>query len=523
MLAPLRERTKQNRVSKNATLIAPTKGWYVYDNLASMPEGTAFLLENVFPAPDYVRLRGGCTAYATGMGSSTTVASLLTYVSGSSSKLFACAGGNIYDVTSGGAVGAAAVTGLNSDYWDAVNMTTSGGSFLFCLNGADDGRLYDGSSWTTTAVTGVSENVCKAPYVYKNRIYFVQNNTMNVWYLPVDSIGGAATQFSLGGVFQRGGYVVAIGSWSVEHSNTGYDDHVVFVSSEGEAAVYSGSYPGDASWTLAGLFRIGKPIGGSRCVQKFGGDLGILTDRGIVPMSKAVTLDEAALSNAAITQPIDPEFRRVVFDRRSMSGWQMCQYPAKQMFILNIPKVTGQAPIQFAANMISGAWCRFTGWDAACFTTLDSLLFYGTKDGRVMQADTGAIDDTAPYTGTIFWSFSDMGAQTMRKSMRMARINVQSSFVPTGRFTMRKDFDFSIPSGPTSSAAPPDGALWDSAVWDSASWPSVVTTPYAKWQTVSGFGATIAPVWQVTVGDTDDIDLRVTSLDLLYEIGEVLG
>lgn len=522
MLAPLRERTKQNRVSKNATLIAPTKGWYVYDNLAKMPEGTAYLLENMFPAPDYVRLRGGCTAYATGMGTGTTVASLLTYVSGTASRMFACGNGSIWDVTTGGAVGAAAVSGLTYDYWEAVNMTTSGGSFLFALNGADDGRLYDGASWTTTSVTNVSEAACICPYVYKNRIYFVEKNTTSVWYLPVDSIAGAATEFSLGGVFQRGGSVAAIASWSVD-ATSGYDDHIVFLSSEGEAAVYSGSYPGDAQWTLVGLHKLGKPVGAPRCLQKFGGDLGVLTEQGIVPMSKVIVLDEAALTNAAISRPIDPEFRRIVFDRKDLMGWQMCQHPTKQMFILNIPKVTEADPIQFAANMISGAWCRFNGWDAECFASFEGDLYYGGKDGRVMKADTGAIDDTTPYTGTIFWSFNDLGAQTMRKSMRMARINVQSSFVPTGQFTMRRDYDFSTPAAPVSSAAPPDGALWDVAVWDISEWPSVTTTPYARWQNISGFGAAIAPVWQVTVGDADDIDLRVTSLDLLYEIGEVLG
>lgn len=522
MLQALREKAPKARISKSSTMIAPTKGWYVYDNLANMPEGTAFLLENMFPAPDYVRLRGGCSAFATGMGAN-SVSSILTYVAGSGERMFACAGGNIYDVTSGGAVGAPAVSGLSSDVWEAVNMTTTGGSFLFCLNGVDDGQLFDGATWANTAVTGVSENLCKAPYVFKNRIYFIQKDTTDVWYLNVDSIGGAATKLALGGVFQRGGTVEAIASWSVQHSTTGYDDHIVFISSEGEAAIYSGSFPGGTDWGLVGLLRMGRPIGGARCVQKFGGDLGVLTDRGIVPMSKAIQLDEAALNAAAITQPIDPEFRRVVNERQQLDGWQMCQHPTQQMFVLNIPTISGTAPIQFAANMISGAWCRFTGWDAACFATFGSELYYGTKDGRVMLADSGGIDDAAAYTGTIFWSYSDLKAETLRKAVTMARPNVQASFVPAGKLTMRRDYDYVVPSAPLTSAAPPAVAVWDSATWDISTWPSVITTPYAKWRAVTGFGTMIAPVYQVTVGTTADIDLRVTSIDLLYEVGEVLG
>ncbi len=523
MLQPLREKAARARISGNATIPAPTKGWYVYDNLAAMPEGTAYLLENVFPSPDYVRVRGGASAYATGMGSSTSVESLLVYVSGSTEKMFACGNGSIWDVTAGGAVGAAAVSGLSGNRWDAVNMTTSGGSFLFALNGSDDGRLYDGASWATTSVTGIGENVCIAPAVYKNRIYFIQENTTNVWYLGVDSIGGAATQFALGGVFQLGGSVVAVATWSVD-SGSGQDDKMVFISSEGEAAIYEGTFPGDtATWGLIGVYYVGKPVGAPRCVQKFGGDLGVLTELGIVPLSKAVNLDKAALSNAAITQAIAPEFRRIVNERRTLDGWQMTSVPNEQMFILGIPKPAGTTPVQFVANMVSGAWCRFSGWDAASWATFGSELYWGSKDGRVFKGDTTGLDDTAPYTATIFPSFTDLGKPTLRKSVTLARANVQSSFVPSGRFTIRKDYDFSIPSVPSSSAAPPQGAVWDTAVWDIDTWPSVTTSPYSQWKTVTGFGAMVSPVWQVTLGTAEEIDLRMTSIDLLYEVGEVVG
>lgn len=523
MLQALREKAPQARISAHATIPAPTKGWVVFDNLAAMPEGTAYLLENAFPSPDYVRVRGGAASHATGMGSSTSVESLLVYVSGSTEKLFACGNGSIWDVTSSGAVGAAAVTTLNGSRWEAVNMTTTGGSFLFCLNGEDDGRLYDGASWTTTAVTGVNENVCSAPAVYKNRIYFIEDGTTNVWYLPVDSIAGAATAFALGGVFQLGGSVVSIATWSVD-SGSGQDDKLVFLSSEGEAAVYEGTYPGDtATWGLIGVYYVGKPIGAPRCVQKFGGDLGVLTELGIVPMSKAVNLDKAALSNAAITQAISPEFRRVVQQRRDLSGWQMTSVPEAQMFVLNIPTPSSLTPIQFVANMVSGAWCRFSGWNAASFATFGSRLYWGSKDGRVFLADEGGRDDTAAYTATIFPSFTDLGKPTLRKAITLARANVQASFRPEGKFTIRKDYDFAIPNGPVASVAPPIGAVWDTAVWDVDVWPVLSVSGYGPWKTVSGFGSMISPVWQVTVGTEEDIDCRMTSIDLLYEVGEVIG
>jgi hypothetical protein len=523
MLKALREKAPQARIAAHATIPAPTKGWVVFDNLAAMPEGTAYLLENAFPSPDYVRVRGGAVAHATGMGSSTEIESLLLYASGSTEKLFACGGGSIWDVTGSGAVGAAAVTTLNGNRWESVNMTTTGGSFLFCLNGQDDGRLFDGASWTTTAVTGINENLCIHPIVYKNRIYFIQQSTTDVWYLPVDSIGGAATKFALGGVFQLGGSVAALATWSVD-SGTGQDDKLVFVSSEGEVAVYEGTFPGDtATWGLIGVYYVGRPIGAPRCVQKFGGDLGVLTELGIVPMSKAVNLDKAALSNASITQAIAPEFRREVNSRAALDGWSMTSFPEAEMFVLNIPTPDGIRPMQFVANMVSGAWCRFTGWNAASFAAFNRELYWGSKDGRVFKGDTGGADDGAAYTATIFPSFTDLGKPTLRKSTRLARANVQSSFRPTDQFTIRTDFNFRVPNGPVVSITPPIGAVWDTAIWDASVWPELSVSGFGPWKSVNGLGSMISPVWQVTVGTAEDIDCRVTSIDVLYEVGEVIG
>jgi hypothetical protein len=193
------------------------------------------------------------------------------------------------------------------------------------------------------------------------------------------------------------------------------------------------------------------------------------------------------------------------------------------MFVLNIPTPSGLTPTQFVANMVSGAWCRFTGWNAASFATFDSELYWGSKDGRVFKGDAGGLDDTAAYTATIFPSFTDLKNPTLRKAVTLARANVQSNFVPAGRFTIRKDYDFSVPNAPVSAPAPPLGAVWDTAIWDTSIWPSVTTSPYSQWRTVTCFGSMISPVWQVTVGTAEDIDCRMTSIDVLYEVGEVIG
>jgi hypothetical protein len=118
------------------------------------------------------------------MGSTTAVDSLLVWVGPAGSKMFAAGNGSIWDVTTPGAVGAAAISGQTSDYWEAVQFSPTGDtSRVLIVNGLDAPQNYDGSVWATApAITGLSAQPSFA-WAYKNRIYVIENNTLNVWYL----------------------------------------------------------------------------------------------------------------------------------------------------------------------------------------------------------------------------------------------------------------------------------------------------------------------------------------------------
>src|SRR5690606_4814396 len=98
-------------------------------------------------------------------------------------------------------------------------------------------------------------------------IWFVQKDSLDVWYLPVDSISGELTLLPLGGVFGKGGNLVFGATWSQDVGD-GLNALNAFVSSEGEAAVYQGSNPGDAAdWGIVGVYQTGKPMGAKAHVQ----------------------------------------------------------------------------------------------------------------------------------------------------------------------------------------------------------------------------------------------------------------
>jgi len=178
--------TKQRRIvparAMPASLPAPIGGWNARDALGEMAPTDAVSLTDFYPATTDVMVRKGYSQYATAI--SGQVETLLTYAGGASKKMFAVASGSIYDVSSPGAVGAAAVTGLTNSRWQYVNNTTTAGSYLQAVNGADKMQVYDGTTWHKDGdgapydITGVNSADLININVHKFRVWFIQENTL---------------------------------------------------------------------------------------------------------------------------------------------------------------------------------------------------------------------------------------------------------------------------------------------------------------------------------------------------------
>jgi hypothetical protein len=118
----------------------------------------------------------------------------------------------------------------------------------------------------------------------KTEFGLTTNNTLKVWYLPVNSIGGAAVALDMTSIFQLGGYIMAGMTWTLD-AGYGVDDYLVFITSNGEALVWRLTDPTTPTGiSQIGLYKVGAPIG-RRCYTKFGGDLLVITQDGVVPMS----------------------------------------------------------------------------------------------------------------------------------------------------------------------------------------------------------------------------------------------
>lgn len=446
-----------------------------------MPPTDAVTMDNMFPRTSDVMLRKGYSDHLTGVPGS--VESLMQYASGSSRKLFAAAGAYINDASVAGAVGAAVVSGATSARWQHVNFGTAGGQFLLMVNGSDTPWNYNGSTWQQTpAITGVTSSNLIHVNAFKQRIFFVEKNSMNAWYLPVSSIGGAASKLDFSSLFNLGGSLVAMGTWSLD-AGSGMDDFAVWITSEGEVAVYSGTDPSSANtWALAGVYRIGKPIG-RRCMVKMGGELLIMTIDGLVPISRALKANRT--DDVSIASKIREAVSSASSTYSGNHGWQPILYPAANMLILNVPVTELSTSHQYVMNTITKAWCRFKDVNAFCFELFNENMYFGTS-GKVCKFWDTQADAGTNITSDVKQAFSYFGRKGQLKKFNMARPVLSTDGTINPVMDMNVDFDDRIPSSsPTFTAS--GGTAWDTGFWDVSEWAAALDVK-KNWQTITGLG-----------------------------------
>lgn len=483
----------------------------------------AVVLDNWFPTASDVKLRDGSAEHVTGItdgADPVEVDTLITYKPPSGlQELFGFADDSLYEFSSAGAVGAAIDTGLTSDRWQCVNFTTSGGNFLLCVNGSDEMLTYNGTTWTTInaastpAITNVDTDDLIHVNVFKERPWYIEKASMSVWYPAVGAFAGALTELPLGSVFKRGGFLMAMGTWTLD-GGQGLDDLAVFVTSEGEVAVYQGTNPASAStWAQVGIFNIGKPIG-RRCIQKLGGDLLIITTDGVVPASRAFVKARAEGSAIAITDRIQGGMSDAVSLYGGNFGWEATLYPEGPALIVNVPSEPQQ---QFVMNTVTKAWCRFTGWEANCFEEFNGALYFGTL-GEVRKAWTGTADLGLEIEGELVQAFNYFGNRNQTKQFTMLQPIIGWDSNPA-QILIGVDVDFDI-TDPANEITLPEstGGVWDTGLWDVAVWGGEPTLKKA-WYTISGVG--YAAALHLKVSSTA-ANVSLASVSYVFQPGGVL-
>lgn len=519
----------------------PIGGWNARDSLADMAVDDAVVIKNFYPATTSVNVRNGYNFYVAGLTG--YVDTLLAYGGPTEQFFAATSAGNIYDITQQdsfltdqngnyivteagvqilvkGSSLTTSLTGLSNGRLQYINITTAGGSYIRTVNGVDKSRVYDGTAWHKDGdgapydITGVDSASLSNINLHKNRIWFTQNSTLKAWYLPTNALGGAAVSFDLSAIAQRGGYLMAMSTWTID-GGYGIDDLAVWVTSNGEVIVYRGTDPSSAStWALVGVWRIGSPVG-RRCMYKWSGDLLIITQDGVFPMSLALQSSRTD-ARAAITNKIQYAVSNAVTNYGTNFGWQLIYFANGNQLYLNIPVLETQQQEQYVMNTITKSWCRFTGWNASCWEIFQDQIYFGTFEG-VNKAWSGQIDGATAISTECVQAFSELGRKGLQKRATMFQpiLSVNGSLSLFGGVNI--DFDTSTSSAQLATTPSLYGA-WDSGVWDTSIWGPDVDIRKI-WNGAKGVGKYFAPSMNTSISNTT---LQWMSSTIVFEEGGVI-
>ena len=401
----------------------------------------------------------------------------------------------------------------NGTYAITVTGTTT---FTYTMATAPAANATVVGTYTVLGITGVNSNTFINVNMCQNRLFFVQKNSMTFWYLPVESIGGAALDFPLGAIARSGGFLQAMGTWTLD-AGYGVDDLSAFVTSMGEVIVYKGTNPSDPNaWSEVGVWQMGQTFS-RRCFFKWGGDLLLLTQDGLVPMSAA--LQSSRLDpRINLTDKIYFAVSQAATNFYAEFGWQINYFASENMLILNIPVGTGYE--QYVMHTITKAWARFTGINAICWEVSGDNKIYFGADGYVAQFYADASDNGSNIVGNCqqAYSYFDSRGQLKRFTLIRPIIQTDNGF-PTVLCGISTDFD-TVPLTNQISFNPSllSLARWDTSKWDEANWGGFYTIT-KNWQGVSGLGFSGSVNINVA---SQGIDFHWASTDYVMERGGVL-
>lgn len=381
--------------------------------------------------------------------------------------------------------------------------------------------LVPGTNVTFDGAPGLTTADLSYAWTHKNRMWFLQKDSLTAWYLDVDQISGELTAFPLGGVIGKGGSLTFGATWSQDVGD-GLNALCAFVSSEGEAAVYQGSNPSSAAdWGIVGVYQTGKPMGAKAHVQ-MGGDIAMAADVAFVPLSQALRTEYSKLAENSLSSPIEALWPEEVA-KRGGTPWHCALWTARQMVVVGLPTVESQPPAMLVMNSRTGKWATFTNWGSTCLHVFNDRLFIGDTLGRVYEANVTGLDDGAPYTSTYLPSFDQLDVPG-HKTVYMARAVMRGPYTVREQVTTFTDYSMRLPAAPAATQVSAPGVWGDpGSIWGQFNWGSISAKDVQQsWRNQFGTGEVVSVGIQITSGAIVPLDEEIIRTDVLFTAGDVV-
>jgi hypothetical protein len=382
--------------------------------------------------------------------------------------------------------------------------------WVFYCNGVDPMFRYDRSAATVVLAgfvgPGGADSLLRNGTGFNSRIYLAQNNTTSYWYAAgapgLLAITGALTQVDLSGVFEIPAPIAGLGTWTL---NQGLENQELFVvaSTQGEILVYAGDNPGATNWQLIAKAKIAQ-IQARNPFVRFGGELYVITLRGLIAMSTVISGKQSEAAYASISRKIKDQ----------LTPLEPPTISTDQPFLAAIGV---ERTSVYLMNYERGAWSRLVfnnvatptgGINIQSIAWIGSTLVIGDTSGDVWRC---LVSEALGSTTFSVWrsGFNDFGGAQL-KSVKFAK--VQGRNLTTGQsFRVRGGIEADFQP-----VANPPTAPTDSAAGNSATAPNTCEVHL----NLGNIGKRISPFTYRVGGTTGQNEIQ--GIDLYFEDGGYL-
>jgi len=497
--------------SYSYTLPSPILGLNLVDPIDQMESGYALALQNIDPNGLSCRVRKGFTLFR---GFNTEGYDLQTLegiaqADGTSRVIGATAiDQTLYEFT------ASAVSSIGGPYGSAVFNCDTFGYNLYLCNGIDDVQVVNTGVAAASTFTGVALSDLINVSTYKERIYFIEQGTLKVWYGNTQALGGSAlSSFDFQFAMKCGGYLVSCGSFS-NNDLPSTQDLFYALSSEGEILFYQGSSPADVTtpWSLVKKAKIGRPLGYQASVS-VENDTWILTDQGIVPITALFSV-EPSVALDTVGQKINSIFTQYASVIPFSHMWKGTYHSKERKVYITIP-LSELSSMLLVFSLVGKTWTTYTFIDdnkALKVMSVAGSLYYGGASANVYNGEVGFVDylDDINFFGR--GAFSFFGQRGLWKAYRDIRPLIKTT--RGVNLALGLDTDFKQ-SATTTTVSPGVGLYtpWGSP-WGSP-WSSGIDYIYDRHATKGqGYSAAIK-----FAGALNNTSLELNGFDIRYTQG----
>jgi hypothetical protein len=213
----------------------------------------------------------------------------------------------------------------------------------------------------------------------------------------------------------------------------------------------------------------------------------------------------------AISYPIQDAWARLSLERTG--EWHCAVWPTKQMALIAYGTPGGYRDEVLVANATTGAWSLYTNWRATCLQEINNRFFFGSLNGRILEAEVTGLDVGAPYTAAYVGLFDTMQSALSKKYPRMGRVVYVAPEQLDVSLSIQVDYQINLPTAPSDVRAA-SSSLWGSGIWGTSVW-SQARQQYVfePWTSISGEGYALAPAVQITSGALAPPDAELIRVD----------